>query len=221
MIAKELINFVIPALTPDHSIHRAFEWMQAFRITQLPVVESKLFKGFLSEETFFDQIDKDLRTKDFSYKAVNCFIHADQHFYDLLKTASDHESNLVAVLDDNNEYVGVITVEDTITALAQTAAIQIPGAILVLLMDQVQYSLAEVSRLVESENMKVVSSFINHDQLDPSLLKLTIKVDKTAISHLVRTLERFDYKVLATFQETNVISNERERLDQLMNYLNI
>ena len=124
-------------------------------------------------------------------------------------------------MDDENEYFGVITVQDTITSFAQTAAVQAPGAILVLSMDSRDYSLTEISRLIESENAKILGSTIRDDSQDPTKIKLTLKINKTDLSHVVATLERFDYKIIGRFQEPKVFDDGKERLDILMRYLNI
>ena len=102
-----------------------------------------------------------------------------------------------------------------------SAPVQAPGAILVLSMEARDYSLSEISRLIESENAKILGSTISEDSLDPAKLKLTLKINKTDLSHIVATLERFNYKIIARFQEPKVFDNSQERIDILMKYLNI
>jgi hypothetical protein len=98
---------------------------------------------------------------------LNCYVHLDTHFYDILKVAADNKLQMVGVLDGNQNYCGVITVQDTLTSFAQTAAVQLPGGILVLSMNHIDYSLAEISRLIEENHAKIISSIVKEDPLDP------------------------------------------------------
>ncbi len=221
MIAEELINHMIPPLKLSDSAEKAISWMEEMRCKQLPVVEKNKFIGLISEEIILEHNNIDNTLSAFELTGLNCVVNIDQHFYDVIKIASDHNVQLVSVQDENHEYCGVITVQDTISSFAQTASVQAKGAILVLSMDERDYSLSEISRLIEGEGAKILGCTIRDDSSDPQKLKLTIKINQTSLSRIVATLERFDYKIIARFQEPKVIDADKERLDILLRYLNI
>jgi acetoin utilization protein AcuB len=221
MKAKELINHMIPPLKMSDNAQKAMMWMEELRTSQLPVIDNGAFKGLISEDVILEENDLGKLISEYELIAPNCYVNEEQHFYDSIKCASDNKVHVVAVLDDNNQYCGVITVEDTVSAFAQTAAVQSSGGILILSLNQRDYSLAEISRLVESNNSKILSSCISTDLLDPQKIKLTIKINKQDLSHIIATLERFGYKIIARFQENQAITNEKDRLDMLMKYLSI
>ena len=77
---------------------------------------------------------------------------------------------------ENGKYAGIITVQDIMASFAQSASVQMPGGILVLSMDLIDYSLAEISRYVEENNAKVISSTMVDDPLDHGKIKLTLKI---------------------------------------------
>jgi acetoin utilization protein AcuB len=128
---------------------------------------------------------------------------------------------MVAVLNEDSTYTGVITVQDTLTSFAQTAAVQLPGGILVLSMNHVDYSLAEISRLIEENHAKILSSIVKEDPLDPGKLRLTLKINQLDLSRVVATLERFNYKVIGRYQENRPVAGEKDRIDMLLRYLDI
>jgi hypothetical protein len=107
------------------------------------------------------------------------------------------------------------------TSFAQTASVQMQGGILVLSMDLIDYSLAEISRYVEENNAKIISSTMLEDPMDKGRIKLTLKINQLDLSRIVATLERFGYRVIAQFQEDRKDGDDKERLDMLMRYLNI
>lgn len=221
MIAEELINHLIPALKPSDSAQKAIVWMEELRTNQLPVIDNGEFKGLISEEIIFESNDISKPISDYKLFANECFVYDYQHFFDVIKLSNEFKVEIVAVLDEFNRYLGVIALSDTLSALAQTAAIQSAGGIIVLSLKQVDYSMAEIARLIESDNAKILSSFITADMMDPSKIKLTLKINKSDTSRIIATLERFNYKVIAKFQHPTMITNEKERIDILLKYLNI
>lgn len=221
MIARELINHMIPPLKMTDNAKKAITWMEELRLSQLVVVEGGDYKGLISEEVILEEKVYNKKIADYNLIAKDCFVYHHQHFYDILKVCSDCGIHVVAVLDDDKKFIGVITVEDTVIAFAQTVAVQSPGGILVLSMNYLDYSLTEISRHVESNNAKILSSCLKNDPLEPSKVKLTLKINKEDISHIIATLERFGYKVIARFQEAHIETNEKERLGILMKYLEI
>jgi len=221
MIAEDLINHMIPPLKGSDDAHKAIVWMEEFRCNFLPVVDEGKLLGFISEEIILEANDIDKRVKDFNLVGQNCFVHLDTHFYDILKVAADNKLQVVAVLNEEQSYTGLITVQDTLTSFAQTAAVQLPGGILVLSMNHVDYSLAEISRLVEENHAKILSSIVKEDPLDPGKLRLTLKINQLDLSRIVATLERFGYKVIGRYHETKALGDEKDRIDMLLRYLDI
>jgi acetoin utilization protein AcuB len=221
VIAEDLINHMIPPLKGTDDAHKAIVWMEEFRCTYMPVVEDNKLLGFISEGIILESNDIDKTVKDFDLVGLNCYVHLDTHFYDILKVAAENKLQLVAVLNEDQSYSGVITVQDTLTSFAQTAAVQLPGGILVLAMNHADYSLSEISRLIEENHAKVLSSIVKEDPLDSAKLRLTLKINQIDLSRVVATLERFNYKVIGRYQETKPVPGEKDRIDMLLRYLDI
>lgn len=221
MIALEIINQMIPPLKTSDTAGKAYKWMEELRTNQLPVLEEGMYKGFITENIILEENNLDKRIGDFELEGAGCFVHFHQHIYDVMKVAADNEAQIVAVLDEENQYQGVINVEDTIAAFAQTAAVQSPGGVIVISMLQIDYSLAEISRLIEAEGAKILSSWISDDLLDGAKVKLTLKINKADLSHIIATLERFEYKIISRFHETNESASDQEKMDVFMKYLDI
>ncbi len=221
MIANEMINHMIPPLKPSDAAKKAVLWMEELRLNQLPVVEDGAFQGLISEDIILEDNDIDKLVSGFELIGKDCVVGQNAHFYNILKMASDNEVDLVGVIDDKNEYAGIITVQDIMTSFAQTAAVQVPGGIIILSIDQVDYSLSEISRLVEENEAKILSSSVKSDSLDHSRLKLTLKINKQDLTHIAATLERFGYKIISRFQETIIQESDKEKIDMLFKYLNI
>ncbi len=221
MIAEELINHMIPPLKVTDDAHKAIVWMEEFRCNHLPIVEDGELLGFISEEIILESNDIGKDLGDFKLVGKNCSVSPESHFYDILRIAGENKLQIVGVLNETQQYVGVITVQDIMASFAQTASVQMQGGILVLSMDLIDYSLAEISRYIEENNAKVISSTMIEDPLDKGKIKLTLKINQLDLSRIVATLERFGYRIIGRYQESRTDTDDKDRIDMLMRYLNI
>ena len=221
MIAEELINQMIPPLKLSDTVQKAINWMEEFRIDHLPVVENQQYLGLISEEAILQSSKTNVPISTFSFEYKDIFVQQYQHFYDVIKIATENNIQIISVLNEFNKFLGIITVKDTVSAFAGMSAIQSPGGIIVLSLKEIDYSLSEISRLIESNDAKILSSYISTDELDISRLKLTLKLNKVDLSRIIATFERFNYKIIAQFQETELVSDDKERLDLLLKYLSM
>lgn len=221
MIAQELINHMVPPLKVTDDAHKAIVWMEEFRCNYLPVVDDGELQGFISEDIILESNEIEKSVGSFNLKGKDCTVSMDSHFFDILRVAGEHKLNMVAVLNEEGKYAGIITVQDVMASFAQSASVQMPGGILVLSMDLIDYSLAEISRYVEENNAKIISSTMVEDTLDKGKIKLTLKINQLDLSRIVATLERFGYRVIGRYQEDARDDDSKERLDMLMKYLNM
>ncbi len=221
MVAADLINHMIPPLKLTDDGNKAIIWMEELRSNQLPVIEKGRFLGFITEDIILEDNDPKKTISEYELEDQGCMVLEHQHFYDVIRMASDFDSQMVAVLGATGAFLGVVGIEDTIRAIADSTAVQDQGAILVLLVNHRDYSLAEISRLIEGENARILSVAVGSDVSDSSKLRVTLKLNQNEVSHIVASLERFGYKIIGRFQEEEVKSNDKERFDMLMKYLNI
>jgi CBS domain-containing protein len=222
MCAKDFINPMVPPLKSADSVGRALAWMEEFRVHQLPLVEEGVYKGMFSETALYDaNLPPETLLGSLVPDFAECFVTEDQHFYEVIRVAEAFKVQTVPVLSSERVFKGVIVLRDTVGALARAFATQNPGGIIVLLMHAYNYSLAEISRLVESNNAKILSSYVEPDVKDPAMVKVTLKLSVMEVSRVIATLERFGYHVVARFDENEDVDVSRERLDILLKYLEI
>ena len=86
-------------------------------------------------------------------------------------------------------------------------------------MNQNDYSLSEIASIVESNNAKILSSYITSVP-DSTKMELTIKISITELDVILADLERFEYKVMASYRDGNSNDDMMERYNSLMRYLN-
>jgi CBS domain-containing protein len=220
--AISLINPMIPPLRKSDSVNRALGWMEEFRITQLPIVENKKYLGIISEDTLIDLGNPDMEISEIEPEFADVFISENKHFYDVFKIADENDLQVLAVVGEKDkEFKGAIAIRDTIDIFAKTYASHVAGGVLILSMGYYDYSLSQISRLIEENEAKIVSSFIETDPQDPTKIKLTLKINKEDLTRIIATLERFNYRIIAAYHVEPDTDWGQDRINLLMKYLNM
>ena len=220
MIGIELITDEIPPLKHTDSGETALHWMEEFKVNHLSVLKGESFVGLVSEDDLLDKSDLSLALTDLFVHLPRPYVKGTSHVYEVLNIASLEHLSVVPVLDDQENYLGNISVAKLMQNVASTGSIKEAGGIIVLEMSDSDYSLAQISQIVESENAKVLSSFITSNAYSKKL-ELTLKINQLELGRVIKALERYDFHVKASFQRNSYHDDLKDRYDELMNYLNI
>jgi predicted transcriptional regulator len=219
MMASSFIDETIIPLKTSDSIYFAIDFFKEFSIRQLPVVHDNLCIGILSLDDIDDEDIYDLPILD--YINLNySFASNNDHIYEVMRAISEQASTLFPVLDENNNYIGSITLSSLFKNYVNCAAFIQPGSILVLEIDKKNYSLSEIARIVESENKVILSSLLSSN-VESAVLEITLKLNSVQIQNLITTFERFGYNIKATFNEEDFMDTLKNRYESLMTYLNV
>ncbi len=221
MRALELINYLIPPLRPADPIAKAMQWLDELRVSEIPITVDENFLGFVNDEIIYSNDREKQLIEEIELVGSGCVASANDHFYEILKIASRENCKSVAIVNDNQQYLGVVTMEDVVSALSKTSSVESEGAILVISTQSRDYYLSEICRMVEAADAKVLGAHLVSDISDPSKLELTLKINKSETSYVISNLEQNGYKVIQSFSESAGTAHEQERIDQLLNFLKI
>ncbi|HPB52480.1 MAG TPA: CBS domain-containing protein [Saprospiraceae bacterium] len=221
MFVNEIINQNIPCLEPEQTGEDGLRLMEEYMVRHLPVVKEDMVIGLVSEDMIYDW-DTNTPFSEYIFRGYPQVIHHDSHILEAVEVIVKNNLTCVPVTDRNFKYMGLISLQDAFQALSMEFALDEPGAILVLEINRLDYSLTEISRIVESEKGAILSSFISHPlDSDSNLVHVTLKISLQDIQFVKATFERYNYKVVATFSSVEYIDTLAERYDALMHYLNI
>jgi Mg/Co/Ni transporter MgtE len=138
---------------------------------------------------------------------------------DVLEVFAQNHTNLVPVLDEENKYVGYYVISDIISFFNETPFIKEPGGIIVVKKAVLDYSLSQITQIVESNNGKLLGLFIS--EADPVNIQVTLKISLGPMNEIIQTFRRYNYEIISEHQEDNFINTLKERSDYLDKYLNI
>lgn len=220
MIALKLINDEIPPLKHSDTAEKALNWMEEFKVSHLPVLKNGNFVGVVSESDILDQMEMDLTLDKLFQHLPRPYALSSDHIYQVLSKISELKLSLIPILDEEESYIGCTTVQHLMKLIAQTGSIRENGGILVLEMAAIDYSLAQIAQIVESNDAKILSSYIMSSP-DSTNIEVTLKINIIELDRIIRTFERYDYTIKASFQKSSNLDDMNFRYDTLMNYLNM
>ena len=218
MRAFELITDEIPPLIHSDSGEKAINWMDEFKVSHLPVLKNGVFVGVVSESAILDRLELSNSLDVLFDHLPRPYALKNAHIYEVLAMMSEYKISVLPILNDNEQYLGCTSIYHLMTTLANIGSIKEPGSILVLEINAIDYSMAQIGQIVESNNAKILSSYILSDAAS-SLLEVTLKINELNLTRIILTFERYDYTIKASYQAGASDDDLRWKYDALMNFM--
>ncbi len=221
MVAKDIISATIPALKTSDTGQAALNWMEIFRISHLPIVNNQDFLGLISDADIYDINQPEEPVGNHKLTLFKPYVSLDTHIFDVIGIASKMKLSVVPVLDEKNHFKGVILVSDLVGYLASLSGLEMPGGIIVIEMVERDYILSQISHIVESNNARIICSYIT-SPAESTRLEITLKVNTLSLGSIIRTFERYGYDVKTWVSDDETLDRfYSDRFDMFMKYLDI
>ena len=220
MLARELISdTILPIKTSDTGMI-ALNLMEEFRVSHLPIVNDNDFLGLISEADIYERGDYEEPIGNHKLGLYKPYIFFNQHVYDVIQQVHEQNLSLIPVLDHENHYMGSITLKCLVNYFARLTAVENPGGIIVLEMGARDYSLSEITRLIEANDSTIMSLYV-YPVPDSSRIEVTLKINRMDIGPIIETLYRYNYNIKASFFKGESSEALKDRYDALMKFINI
>lgn len=219
MLVSQLPVVNYPNVHLFDKVSLALQFMEDYDVRHLPVVDGDAYAGMISKTDLFDE-DDSVTIAELQGLLTKVYVQGSEHFLSALRIAAANELSLIPVVTTDMQLQGVVTATEIVRATAAFQNVEEPGAIVVLEMERHQYAVGELSRLVETNNASILQ-LNTFTEAGTGMFIVTIKLNKTEVSDVLSTLQRYDYSIRYFFGEEAYENELRENYDLLMNYLKI
>lgn len=209
-------DFVPPKL--NQNVLHAKEIVQEFGISHIPVFEGLNFIGNISREAL-EESEGETKLSELRNFAEFFYITENSSVLDAIQKFHTTDANLLPVLNTELQYVGMLMMEDVISALSTMPFILEPGAIMMIEIPQKQFSISEIAKIAESNNARIIGLFITDYPEDR--VQITLKIIAESLTSVGETFERFGYNVVYKFFNDEKENLYKDRFEQLMKYLDV
>jgi CBS domain containing-hemolysin-like protein len=214
----EYITNDFRAIDSQDSISTVQAFFDGSHFSHFPIIEEGIYIGSIAGDDI-ETFDPEKKVTDYRFTLEGFFARTNTIWLDVLEVFAKNHTNLIPVLDENNVYVGYYEIEDILKFFHETPFLKEPGAIIVAKKPILDYSMSQITQIVESNNGKLLGLFIS--EADVESVEVTLKITLGAMNEIIQTFRRYDYEIISEHQEDSYISNLKERSDYLDKYLNI
>lgn len=217
----EILNYITndyKALDSQETIFDAQDRLDEISFSHFPVVEEGVYIGCIIKDDL-ETFDGDKKVADYRFTLEPFYARTTMIWLDVLEVFAKNHTNLVPVLDENNQYKGYYEIEDIIKFFHETPFLKEQGGIIIVQKGILDYSMSQVAQIVESNNGKLLGLFISEATTEN--VQITIKISLGGMNDIIQTFRRYNYEIISEHQEDNYINNLKERSDYLDKYLNI
>ncbi len=214
----DYINRDYKAIDSSETIAEVQDFFADLEFSHFPVTEGGIYIGSISAEdaeTF--EFNKNLT--DYRYVLEGFFARTNMIWIDVMEIFARYHTNVIPVLDENNIYVGYYEIDDIIKFFYETPFLKEQGGIIIVEKGLLDYSMGQVVQIVESNNGKILGSFVS--KTTSTTIQITIKIALGSLNDIIQTFRRYEYEIISEHQEDDYLNNLKERSDYLDKYLNI
>ncbi len=206
------------ALDSQETIANAQDFLNESSFSHFPILENEVYIGNIVTNEIED-FDSSKLVFDYRYSLEGFFVRSSMIWLDVLEVFAKNNSNIVPVLDENNKYVGYYEINDILNFFHETPFLKESGTIIIVKKTLSDFSLSQISQIVESNNGKLLGLFISES--DTVHVQITLKISLGPINEIIQAFRRYNYEIITEHFEDNYINTLKERSDYLDKYLNI
>lgn len=212
-----IINDVKPVELTD-SVRDVQLLFNQLTYSHIPVSNNGIYLGCIAE-TDAHCFEANKTIADIAYTAEGFFVKSTTNWLDVLEAFAENNSNIMPVLDLNNNYKGYYELTDIINLFQETPFLSEPGGILIIEKGYQDFSFSEISQIVESNNAKLLGVFIS--KMDSDLVQITLKIGDSSLNDIIQTFRRYSYIIVSGHEQDDYLETLKDRSEYLDKYLNI
>ena len=219
MFAERLISHELFPLKRTDSCETAVMFMHDWGVAHLPVVENNMVIGYV---TLQDAVNSKKAEKVSicikNDKLITAFDH--QHIFELMRIFDETGLSTLSVVGKENNFLGILSVKELVKALYRDSSLSQIGGIITLEMQAKDYSLAELSRIVEYNDVKIIHVYIYTISPENNTILISLKFNQPELKNVIASLERHGKLIRSVHQATSNDDTDSNRYDWLIKYLN-
>lgn len=145
-------------------------------------------------------------------------VNQEQHILFSMMRMKELDTDILFLVE-NGTYIGAITYKSIMHYLQDKLSISHEASFLTMLISPYVFSLSELSRIVESEGLKVI--FFSTRRVDIENMEVSVVLDSNDLRRITGILEHKGYQIIHCFNETGIVDHLKSRYENLMTYLNV
>ena len=215
-----ITDYIQNKIKPLHlksSVKTAQKLLDDYAITHFVVVENTKILGCFAQDDVVQIESKSDELVAYSHLLNSFFADKEASVLELLKIFADNDTTLIPVLNAKKEYIGYYNLSDVLEVFSMSPFMTDNSETLIIEKTENNYSMSEVSQIVESNNGKLLGVYVSENQ--GNLVQITLKISTEDILEIMQTFRRYDYKIISIHENDIYLEDLKNRSDYLQKYL--
>ncbi|MBN9311812.1 MAG: acetoin utilization protein [Chryseobacterium sp. 39-10] len=215
MFIKEYISKDFPAFNTSDSIEEANEVAKEFGYSHVFVKKKGIYQGAISQSFLEDSAEGNLGSLAMHFEKFA--ILDDGNILDSIKLFHTFNANVVPVITKDEKYSGYLSCDDIFNEFSKYPLFSESGALLVVQINEKNYSMTEICKIVESNNAKIYGCYIS--SIADGDIQVTLKISNENLSSIDETFERYGYNVVHKYYNDEKEELLKDRFGFFQKYL--
>lgn len=207
----------IKAFHLKDTVKKAQRLFKNYPITHFPVVENNKLLGSFAEDDIQTLEKKEEELVAHSYLLNSFFADEKATVLELLKIFADNNTTIIPVLNKDKNYMGYYDLCDVLDVFSTSPFMIEDSETLIVEKLEMDYSMGEVSQIVEANGGKLLGVYISEKSND--FVQVTLKIVSDEINEIIQTFRRYDYKIVSNHENDIYLEDLKNRSDYLQKYL--
>lgn len=217
MQVEHYISNDFPIFSEKDSCQEAFRVARDFQFSHIFVEKNNDFQGAVSVENLEENQNKTI--EEMSIYLEKFSIQDKNSLWDGLQLFHRFSTNIIPIMNEKEQYQGYISWENVVGELAKYPVFSESGALLTVEIPRKNYSMTEISQIVEGNNSKIYGLIIT--EMNEDLVRVTMRISQDNLSSVGSTFERYGYSIVHKFYDDDTQNLLRNRYQFMQKYLEI
>ncbi|UOE41156.1 CBS domain-containing protein [Chryseobacterium suipulveris] len=217
MFIKDYISKDYPAFNISDSIDEANEIAKEFGYSHVFVKKKGIYQGAVSQSFLEESPEGSLASLAIHFEKFA--ILDDGNILDTIKLFHTFNTNVVPVITKDEKYRGYLSCDDIFNEFSKYPLFSENGALLVVQINEKNYSMTEICKIVESNNAKIYGCYIS--LIAEGDIQVTLKISSENLSSIDETFERYGYNVVHKFYDDEKEELLKDRFGFFQKYLEV
>ena len=187
-------------------------------LSHVLVTREDNFLGALSETDALC-LNPNTTLGEVQYALSPFFVRPQNSWFEILETFAQHQTNIMPVVDQQGLYLGYYELYDIMHLFHSTPFLSAEGIVLIVGRKTSDYSLAELTQILESNGGQLFGAFVS--ARDKDITEVTLKVSSETITICLEALRRYGFDIISVHEKDSTLNQLKERSEYLDKYLNI
>ncbi|MDD7913661.1 CBS domain-containing protein [Polaribacter ponticola] len=207
----------IKAINLNDSVKSAQKLFKNYPITHFPAVENNRLLGSFAEDDIQTIENRDEELIKHSHLLNTFFANKKDTVLELLKIFADNDTTIIPVLNKDKNYIGYYDLCDVLDVFSTSPFMLNESETLIIEKLEVDYSMGEVSQIVEANGGKLLGLYLSEKQ--NNFVQITLKIVSDEVNEIIQTFRRYDYKIISNHENDIYLEDLKNRSDYLQKYL--